>query len=65
MSGEMRKLYVVFTTRDASQVPPKPNGDWVYSDEISAMIEDVVKDALKTWYNTVGEPYLRSEPDVV
>jgi hypothetical protein len=61
----MRKLHVVFTTRDSCDTPRKPNGDWTYSDDICAMIEDVVRSALKDWYDTVGEPYLRCEPDVV
>jgi hypothetical protein len=64
VSRTMLSFKVTFTVNDPDHLPPLPNGEARYSDDVGEDLRTWVEAAVTAWYKTRGHEYLACEPDV-
>ncbi len=62
MSGEYQHVQVQLCIRSSDQLPPMPDGEPMYPDDVQEEATQVVRTALEAWYAARGKDLLKSEP---
>lgn len=65
MSKEHRNIEISLLVHDSDHLPPSPDGEHMYADDVVTELRDAMQAALDAWYTARGHQLLATEPFLI